>query len=205
MPNSGAHQGSAMLVSVLAAVAAIQGFPGQQMSACNWEGTTWVCRNRTPPAPALVDPNATSRGFLDGAAAAAQIDRARREREAAGRQAYPSDPLPGPTLPATSDGDIPSGRITPADVYVSCYGLARGNGGETCSLSALVAIRDREGQVEGGEMRFCLPDTADVRINPTLAMGYAYIDFYDRVSPQNHTDDGFLAFIAAMIDKWPCA
>ena len=83
---------------------------------------------------------------------------------------------------------IPRPDPTPRDIYVGCYlyiqgielprddqGLARPYSAAKCGGLAVLAIAHREGRVPGqrNDLRFCLPDTADVDTAPA-ALRSAY-------------------------------
>lgn len=180
-----------MLLESIAAMALLS---QTQETSCGWEYNRWVCR--TPAPVTQVQPYEGLRHFRESYETMAMIDRDRRERAERERA---SAPPPRPLPPATWSG------ATPADMYVSCRVTARDGSSEDdiCALAGMAAITYREGRIEGEEMRFCLPEGA--RGNPIVVMASAYVAFYDQHAPQHHTDDGMLAFTAAMINRWPCA
>jgi hypothetical protein len=201
-----------MLLEGLAAMALLS---QTQEASCGWEAGRWVCR--TPAPVTQPDPNAATRGMREGYESARRIDEARRARAA--QQAY-NPPPPVYSSPQQADLDaLPRAPITPNDLYVGCYLLVRDANAsedsagrpesfspEMCGFAAILAIRDREGirPDQDRSLLFCLPTTSEVAANPGYAMAHAYLDFYDLHTPQRHTQDGMLAFTAAMIDKWPC-
>lgn len=191
-----------------------------QETSCGWEAGRWVCR--TPAPVTQVQPYEGMRRFRESYETMAMIDRDRRERaarEAPATEGY-NPPAVVYSAPTTDDvAALPRAPVTPNDLYVGCYLLVRDSSAaedaagrpanfspEMCGLAAMLAMRDREGPRPDQDQTtiFCLPATSDVSSNPGLAMANAYLDFYDQRSPQNHTQDGMLAFTAAMIDKWPC-
>ena len=202
---------------ILESIAAMALLSQAQETSCGWEAGRWVCR--TPQPVTQVDPSAAQRGLGEGYDQARRADEARRSREAPAAEAYNPPPIVY-SAPTTADfAALPRAPITPADLYVGCYLLVRDSSSaddpagrpenfspEMCGLAAILAMRDRKGPRpdEDQTTLFCLPTTSDVSSNPGLAMANAYLDFYDQRSPQNHTQDGMLAFTAAMIDKWPC-
>ncbi len=198
---------------LLEAIATMALLSQTQETSCGWEAGRWVCR--TPAPVTQPDPNAATRGFGEGFESARRIDEARRARSA--EEAYNPPPPVYDSPLASAMRSPPNAPVTPNDLYVGCYLLVRGVGvvensegrpanhsPEMCEMAAMLAITAREGQRADEAMTFCLPNTSEVATSPTYAMAHAYLDYYDQRSPQRHTQDGMLAFTAAMIDKWRC-
>lgn len=123
------------------------------------------------------------------------------------------------SYPAPAQQALPRPDPTPRDIYVGCYlylqgielprddqGLARPYSAARCGGLAVLAIARREGRVPGqrNDLRFCLPDTADVDTDPARAMAAAYIDWYERTGSRMPQREYAGAFTIAMISRWPC-
>ncbi|MEQ1617962.1 MAG: hypothetical protein ABL883_06415 [Terricaulis sp.] len=120
---------------------------------------------------------------------------------------------------AAAYADMPAaepGRPTAGDLQIACQHYLDGTGAgveigitntspETCVIMSMAAIRTREGMVPGEEMRFCLPDSPGTRLNPANSMAHAYLNFYEPRAVYIEQKDGLLAYLAAMINSWPCS
>lgn len=113
---------------------------------------------------------------------------------------------------------VPAPMPTPRDLHTSCHLLLRGNDANqvdgqhepfsswSCALATLSAITHREGRAEGkpNDLRFCLPNTADVSADIGRAMAAAYIDWFEQRPQRANQMEGRTAFVLAMIERWPC-
>lgn len=121
------------------------------------------------------------------------------------------------TSPAWSQ--VPAPTPTPSDVYVSCYLFVRDSplaqsdgeelkpyGPETCAAYGIMAFVHYEGRAQAGEYKFCAPTTSDVRTNFGKAFAHVYIDFYKARADMDAKGkgNGKLAYLAALLEKWPC-
>jgi hypothetical protein len=125
---------------------------------------------------------------------------------------------PVPVIAADLDGRRPP-LPSPSDLYVGCYlfvhktdvpvdaeSHAEMFSGARCGLTSILAITYREGANDHQRLKFCLPKTTDVRIDPARAMAIAYLEWFELYGsriPNDH--DGNAAFVTAMIMKWPCS
>ncbi len=120
---------------------------------------------------------------------------------------------------------IQSGSLAPApsaqDMFVSCYlyvrdaDLRQSDGSRTfsantCSVAALAAIVNREGDRPDTNLDFCLPrNDPVVEADVVKAMAYAFLRFYRERGhlmgrePQT-VDDGRTVFVVAQMAAWPC-
>ena len=110
-----------------------------------------------------------------------------------------------PPIPAISVMSAFDPKRTLGEPYIVASAFAAPNFHSRPRI-ALGAIVHRESRVEGKDnrFRFCLPKTAEISQNPTRAMAYAFIDFFEANAAAIADRPGNEAFVAAMIFKWPC-
>jgi hypothetical protein len=114
---------------------------------------------------------------------------------------------------------IPEPKPTARDLYVGCSLLVNDNdvlrnssgkaerySAARCAGQGLSAITYREGwsQDKDNKYRFCLPKTPEASQNPTRAMAYAYLEYFEANSFRVAAEDGQTNYTIAMIVKWPC-
>lgn len=110
------------------------------------------------------------------------------------------------------------GQPTARDMYIACVlfldgvdlpldseGRARLYSARRCDLDALPEMSSRDGREVSNRDMFCLPDTPEIGSDPRRAMAQAYVDHYERIGWGSSFFDGEVAFLTAMINKWPCA
>jgi hypothetical protein len=177
----------------------------------------------TPP-PARFDPSIAINAYNAGV-------RARLERDLDARLAASADQekdrigyaaladAPAPVSPQPTASALPRPLPNARELYVGCSlyvrgdDVAKGRDGYAtnyssviCGFQSLAAIANRESMIAGknNALRFCLPKTAEATQDPTRAMAYAYLDYFERIGSRMADKDGATVFIVAMIDKWPC-
>jgi hypothetical protein len=115
--------------------------------------------------------------------------------------------------------EMPRSTSTARDIYIGCGLFVRGKdvtrdeqghqelySGAQCALYSLMAIGQRQGRRNGEDnrQRFCLPQVYEIRQEPTRAMAYAYIEFFESRPSVLADWSGIDAYMAGMISKWPC-
>lgn len=113
---------------------------------------------------------------------------------------------PGPMMPSARDLHTGCHLLLQGTDVPKRDGKAELFSGVVCSALELSAIAKREGAVESGDnrLRFCLPKTVEASTNSDRAMAAAYIDWYEQQPARANQMDGPIAFVVAMIDRWPC-
>lgn len=114
---------------------------------------------------------------------------------------------------------IPGTKPSARDLYIGCSLLVNDNdvlkdslgnierySAAACALQGFIAITNREGwsKDKDNKYRFCLPKTSEASQNPSRAMAYAYLEYFEAHSRRIAAEDGQTNYTIAMIFKWPC-